>query len=102
MKYGLEHGVLFIACAALACCAFADGWSTHLFLSHGGSEKDPLFGLHPSQWRMWLEGTTIITAEILLAWKASLKMRWTAWLFATAFLVQAAIHLFFYFTNPLP
>jgi hypothetical protein len=94
--------LLFAACIVLACCAFLDGWSTHLFLSHGGSEKNPLFGLHPSQWRMWLEGTTIIAAEMLLAWIVSTKRRWAAWLFTVAFLAQAVTHLYFYFTNPLP
>ena len=91
---------LFGVCLALVVCSFLDGWSTHLFLTLGNIyEANPLFGRYPSEWRLWIEGSAIIAAEILFAWEISRrKPQLTGW-FIIALLVQIAIHLHCYCTN---
>ena len=92
--------LLILACVVLAVCAFLDGWSTYQFLHRtANSEGDPLFGAHPSDLRLWLEGSAIIAAEMALAWWASSKREWLGWGFAAAFLAQATVHVLFYLDN---
>lgn len=84
----------------LCFCAFLDGWSTVQFLHRTFlSENNPLFGKHPSDLRVWGEGTLLIGAEIALAWWLSRRRSWMGWVCATAFLSQAAWQLHLYFSN---
>jgi hypothetical protein len=63
------------------------------------SEGNPLFGKHPSDVRLWGEGTAIILVEIGFAWWVYFKKKWLGWIFITIFLLQAAWQLHLYFEN---
>jgi hypothetical protein len=90
--------LLLLACLALAVCSYLDGYSTVQFLHHSYEpETNPLFGEHPSDLRLWGEGSAIIAAEILIAWILS-KRKW-AWVFIAGFSLQALIHLHLFFHN---
>jgi hypothetical protein len=96
----LMRRLFILACLVLCACSFLDGWSTIQFLHHSYMpEADPLFGKHPSDLRVWAEGSALIATEMALAWLASTKRRWLGWVFVAGFLFQAAIHLMLYFHN---
>lgn len=92
--------LLLAAILILCICAFLDGWSTIQFLHRTfNKEGNPLFGPHPSDLRVWVEGTAIIAAEAGLAWWVSQKRKWAAWAFIAILLFQAAYQLHNYFDN---
>jgi hypothetical protein len=92
--------LLLAAILILCVCSFLDGWSTMNFLHMTfNKEGDPLFGAHPSDLRLWVEGTAIIAAEVGLAWWVSLKRKWAAWAFTAVFLLQAAYQFHLYLDN---
>jgi len=100
MSQKIERVLLLFVCLALVYCSFLDGWSTHLFLTLGNTyEANPLFSRHPSEWRLWIEGSAIIAVEILFAWRVSRRRPQLMGWFIVALLVQIAVHLYCYYTN---
>src|SRR5215472_13075281 len=59
---------LVIAWIILGLAALLDGISTVYALGKGAEERNPLFGKHPSGFRVFGQGALTIGAEIGLTW----------------------------------
>lgn len=85
--------VTYISVIVLAVAAFLDGYSTDRFLRAKNAkyyETNPIFGPRPSLFRLAVEGSLIIAAEIALTLLVKGDMQQ---ILASVLLLQAGFHM---------